>query len=107
MAPSEAHKIKELATDQKALKSKIGKLERQKKKHQEGNQQYRAIQGEIDNLKKKTDFELYQRLAGEAESRNVQTRLDWTPEQRRATPPWQSLDVPEGELIYKKWLKSH
>jgi len=45
---------------------------------------------------------VYQRLAGEAEARNVQTRLDWTPEQRRATPPWESLDVPENELIYRK-----
>ena len=44
----------------------------------------------------------YQRLAGEAEARNVEKRMDWTPEQRRATPPWASLDVPEDELIYRK-----
>lgn len=44
-------------------------------------------------------YDQYQRLAGEAEARNVQTRLDWTPEQRRITPPWESLDVPESELI--------
>ena len=44
----------------------------------------------------------YERLAGEAEARNVQTRMDWTPEQRRETPPWASLDVPEDELIYRK-----
>jgi hypothetical protein len=43
--------------------------------------------------------EAYRKLAGEAEARNVQTRMDWTPEQRRATPPWLSLDVPEDELI--------
>ena len=49
-----------------------------------------------------TPYESYQRLAGEAEARNVQTRLDWTPEQRRETPPWESLDVPENELIYRK-----
>lgn len=46
--------------------------------------------------------EAYRRLGGEAEARNVQTRLDWTPEQRRSTPPWESLDVPESELIYRK-----
>jgi len=46
--------------------------------------------------------EAYERLAGEAEARNVQTRMDWTPEQRRETPPWASLDVPEDELIYRK-----
>jgi hypothetical protein len=49
-------------------------------------------------------YDAYKRLAGEAEARNVQTRLDWTPEQRRATPPWETLDVPEGELIYRKDL---
>lgn len=41
----------------------------------------------------------YQRLTGEAESRLVQTRKDMTPEQRRATPPWQQFDVPETDLI--------
>jgi hypothetical protein len=46
-------------------------------------------------------YEQYLRLAGEAEARNVQTRLDWTPEQRRETPPWQSLDVPEEELTHR------
>jgi hypothetical protein len=44
----------------------------------------------------------YERLAGEAEARNVQKRMNMTPEQRRATPPWQTLDVPEDELIYRK-----
>lgn len=44
----------------------------------------------------------YMRLAGEAEARNVQTRLDYTPKQRRATPPWQTLDVPEDELIVRR-----
>lgn len=47
-------------------------------------------------------FEQYRRLAGEAEARNVETRLNFTPEQRRATPPWQTLDVPEDELIIRR-----
>ena len=50
---------------------------------------------------KQDPYDSYRRLAGEAEARNVQTRLDWTPEQRRATPPWETLDVPEDELIYR------
>ena len=49
-----------------------------------------------------TPMDKYQRLTGEAEARNVQTRMNWTPEQRRDTPPWKSLDVPEDELIYRK-----
>ena len=46
-------------------------------------------------------FESYQRLAGEAEARNVQTRMDYTPEQRQAAAPWTTLDVPESELIVR------
>jgi len=49
-----------------------------------------------------TPHQQYMRLAGEAEARNVQTRLDYTPEQRRATPPWDTLDVPEDELIVRR-----
>ena len=49
----------------------------------------------------KDPFKAYQRLAGEAEARNVQARLDMTPEERAATPPWKTLDVPEDELILK------
>jgi hypothetical protein len=43
----------------------------------------------------------YRLLAGEAEARNVETRMDFTPQQRRDNPPWSSLDVPESTLIYK------
>ena len=45
--------------------------------------------------------ELYRRTAGEVESRNVQTRRDMTPEQRRATPPWETQDVPAAEQIVR------
>jgi hypothetical protein len=43
----------------------------------------------------------YKRLAGEAEARNVQTRMNLTPEQRAAQPPWATLDVPEADLIVR------
>jgi hypothetical protein len=43
----------------------------------------------------------YHRLAGEVEARNVQTRRDFTPEQRRATPPWATQDVPDDEQIIR------
>lgn len=46
-------------------------------------------------------FDLYQRLAGEAESRAVQSRMNMTPEQRRATFPEESYDVPLNELIIR------
>ena len=41
---------------------------------------------------------LYRGIAGEVEARNVQARADFTPEQRRATPPWATQDVPDSEF---------
>jgi hypothetical protein len=46
-------------------------------------------------------FNLYQRLAGEAEARAVQSRMDMTPEQRRSMFPEESYDVPLNELIVR------
>jgi hypothetical protein len=46
-------------------------------------------------------FDLYQRLAGEAEARAVQSRINMTPAQRRATFPEESYDVPLNELIIR------
>lgn len=43
--------------------------------------------------------EAYSRLAGEVESRNVQTRADMSPEERRAKPPWETQSVPDAEQI--------
>lgn len=42
----------------------------------------------------------YQSLAGEAEARAVQARMNMTPAQRRATFPLDSYDVPIDSLIY-------
>lgn len=38
----------------------------------------------------------YERLAGEAEARVVQARMNMTPEQRLAEPPWKTLERTEG-----------
>lgn len=37
---------------------------------------------------------IYQGTAGEVEARNVQHRLDWSPQSRRGIPPWYSQDTP-------------
>lgn len=42
-------------------------------------------------------YEGYRRLAGEVEARNVQTRLDMTPGQRREYAPWETEDVPRED----------
>lgn len=44
----------------------------------------------------------YRRLAGEAESRAVQKRLDYTPEQRRQVFPLDDYDVPLDEIIVRR-----
>lgn len=43
----------------------------------------------------------YKHLAGEAEARAVQARMNMTPEQRRATFPLDSYDIPVNQLIVK------
>jgi hypothetical protein len=59
-----------------------------------------------NNLREPNKFidpdEAYRRLAGEAEARNVQTRMDFTPAERKAKAPWTTLDVPEEQLYYRK-----
>jgi len=42
----------------------------------------------------------YKRSAGEVEARNVQTRMNMTPEERRAKPPWLTEDVPADQQIF-------
>ena len=44
-------------------------------------------------------YELYRRLAGEIEARNVQTRRDWTAEQRAARPFNETLEYPGEALV--------
>lgn len=44
-------------------------------------------------------FEAYRRNSGEAEARNVQTRMDLTPEQRAAQLPWDTVDVPFEDQV--------
>lgn len=44
----------------------------------------------------------YRRLAGEVEARNVSTRRDMSPEELRATPPWQTQDVPDELQIVRR-----
>lgn len=43
----------------------------------------------------------YFKLAGEVEARNAQFRANMTPEERAATPPWETEDVPESRQIVR------
>jgi hypothetical protein len=45
--------------------------------------------------------EAYRRASGEVEARNVQKRMNMTAEERRATPPWKTQDVPDEQQIVR------
>ncbi|MCU0501533.1 MAG: hypothetical protein MUC51_07160 [Anaerolineae bacterium] len=48
----------------------------------------------------------YRRLAGEAEARLTQSRMDLTPAERLARPPWLEFDVPREQQIVRGLLGS-
>lgn len=50
---------------------------------------------------RRTVDEAYRSLSGEVEARNVQKRLDMTPEDRTATPPWEMEAVEEERQIVR------
>ena len=44
-------------------------------------------------------YDAYRRLSGEVEARNVQRRMNMTPEERRANPPYRTRRVDEKDII--------
>lgn len=63
----------------------------------------RSLQHWLDKRQQAAGFEGYQRIGGEVEARNVQTRLDYTPAQRAATPPWATADRTPEQQIHPAW----
>jgi len=55
--------------------------------------------------RKDAAFELYEKVAGEVQARNVQKRLDMTPEERLAKRPELTEDVPRDQQILDAPLK--
>ncbi|MFZ9372375.1 MAG: LPD23 domain-containing protein, partial [Limnohabitans sp.] len=53
---------------------------------------------------RRTPFGQYRRLAGEAEARATQARMNMGPAERRATFPYDSYDVPVDQLIVRGLL---
>lgn len=53
----------------------------------------------LDRSERSRPYQVYERLAGEAESRLVQRRLHMTPEERADRPPWLDYDVDEVKQI--------
>lgn len=82
-------------------------LQRKVKEYGEKDPNLLLLLGEYkqasEKLKKYPDkFDQYIRSAGETEARAVQARQMMTPEERRATFPLKSYDIPLNELIFSK-----
>lgn len=63
--------------------------------------EYRSLQPQSEA---EAAFEGYRRLAGEAEARATQARMNMRPAERRATFPYDSYDVPVDQLIVRGLL---
>lgn len=63
---------------------------------------WRKLSTEVKNWETLGTDELYRRLAGEAEARAVQSRMNLTEAERRKVFPEQSYDVPVKDLIIRK-----
>jgi hypothetical protein len=61
-----------------------------------------AASKEYKDAHRLTPHDAYRRIAGEVESRNVESRMNMTPEQRRASPPWTTEDVPSARQIVRQ-----
>jgi hypothetical protein len=46
-------------------------------------------------------YEAYRRHAGEVEARNVENRMQMTPDERRKFPPWVTQDIPDEQQIVR------
>lgn len=58
-----------------------------------------AQRDQISGIRRLAGFKRYRALAGEVESRNTQARQHLTSEQRLQTPPSDTADVPESDVI--------
>ena len=61
-------------------------------------EKYQVLNNKLQKYPDK--YAQYARSAGEVEARAVQKRQNMTPEERRATFPYSSYDVPVNQLVF-------
>ena len=61
--------------------------------------QVKETLAELKKISEKSDFDLYESIAGEVEARNVENRLEMTSEERKNTPISETEDVAKDEQI--------
>lgn len=67
-------------------------------------ERYRAVSSELRSLRGQANEQardVYNRLSGEVEARNVSTRRNMTQAQRERRPPWETQDVPDDQQIVR------
>lgn len=67
-------------------------------------QTYSKLYDKVYRLVGQDGYEAYKSLAGEAEARLTQSRMNLTPAERAARPPWLEFDVPREEQIVRGLL---
>ena len=105
-----SNKMRELGypiTEGKGLNLSLPDVQKKVQEYGEKDPNLLLLLGEYrqasEKLKKYPNrFEQYTRSAGETEARAVQTRQMMSPEERRATFPFKSYDIPLDELILSK-----
>lgn len=76
-------------------------MERRIEEGEEGlDESLQEVEMELFDLKEDTPYYKYKSLSGEVESRNVESRIDMTPEQRRATLAEETEDVAREDQIF-------
>jgi hypothetical protein len=89
----------------KTLKKDYDKLNRQRNKFVNQVRQYSDIENKFSEIGKLSEYEQYRRLAGEAEARLTQARMNMNMDERLASYPYDMLDVPMDQLIVRGLLK--
>ena len=87
--------------EQKELESLKRKASREMEKYREDARESSKIKNKYKNLESLSDYEIYRRLGGEAESRAVQQRMNIPKQSLLETLPLESYDVPLNEIIPK------
>jgi hypothetical protein len=96
-------------TELSSLVKQMDALPESERKFDKSKQaQYNVLRKNYDDLMNKKLYEppdaedAYRRLAGEAEARAVQNRMNMSDVQRRVIYPYESYDVPLNQLIIRK-----
>jgi hypothetical protein len=89
-----------------AEKTAMQRLDKMASRVPGGSPEYAQIMNDKERILSEAAYRDYWRTAGEVEARNVMTRMDMSPAQRRATPPWMTQDTPDDQQLFDKAVKS-